>query len=423
MQVERQGSPPQPEASRFDDEVAAAAVPVAAGGSLLMALVGLAHLVIMPPSYRLPLTWLTLGVSAALMLGFGLLRGRKLPHGWGHPVVVLAGALLLVPGVALVAWSQAPRETVNLMLLVLAGGVVLLSYGWWLVLVGLAWFSFAAVVSMAPPHRDWVHFGSAFLGVSVLSLVLVTIRLRTYRRLFSREAALAAALEDMRRSNEALEQFAYVVSHDLQAPIRAVAGYASILREDAAPADDESRVALDGIERSASYMNELVRDLLEYARVGNRGGTFGDVDLDATLDLVLVNLKDEITRQDAEIVRSRLPKVRGDQLQLVQVLQNLVANALKFHGSDAPRVQVGARRQDNGWVISVTDNGIGIDPRFHDRLFKVFERLHSRADYPGTGIGLATCKRVVERHGGRIWIESSEGQGATFSFSLPSESP
>jgi len=157
--------------------------------------------------------------------------------------------------------------------------------------------------------------------------------------------------------------------------------------------------------------------------VGSRGGTFGVVDLEATLDLVLVNLKDEITRQDAEIVRSGLPKVRGDQLQLVQVLQNLVANALKFHGSDAPRVQIGARRQDNAWVVSVTDNGIGIDPRFHDRLFKVFERLHSRADYPGTGIGLATCKRVVERHGGRIWIESSEGHGATFSFSLPSESP
>jgi signal transduction histidine kinase len=408
------------DASRLDDEVAASALPISMGGGWLMVLVGLAHLLVLPPNYRVPMMWITEGI-AALLLVFRLgLQFRRLPRGWGHPFVVFMGALLLVPGMALMAWSVAPRESVNLMLVVLAGGVVLLSYGWMLVLIALAWFGYAAIVTLAPANQDWVHYGSAFLGVSVLALVLVTIRLSMFERLYSREAALASTLQDLQRSNEALEQFAYAVSHDLQAPIRAISGYAAILRDEHADAlDDESRGCVGQIERGATHMGELVRDLLDYARVGSRGAEFRDVALDAVLDRALENLSIELSRQGAQVVREPLPKVSGDELQLVQLFQNLVGNAVKFHGDAAPVVRITARREGATFVVSVSDNGIGISPEYHERVFRVFERLHSGATYPGTGIGLATCQRVVERHGGRIWVDSVEGQGATFSFSLP----
>lgn len=406
--------------ARLDDEVAVSALPVSLGGGLLMLLIAGAHLIVLPPSYRVPMAWLSAAVGALLLVFCGLLQLRHLPRGWGHAFVVFVGVLMLVPGVALVAWSMSPRESVNLMLVVLAGGAVLLSHAWLLGLIALAWFSYAAIVTVAPAGQEWVHYGSAFLAVSVLALLLVTIRLRMFERLYSREAALASTLKELQRSNEALEQFAYAVSHDLQAPIRAIAGYATILRQDhEAELVDESRACVGKIESSAVHMGELVRDLLEYARVGSRGVEFKPVALDAALDRALDNLRGDVARQGAEVVREPLPRVSGDELQLVLLFQNLVGNAIKFHGAEAPRVKVSALRRGPHWIVTVADNGIGIAADYHESIFRVFERLHSGSTYPGTGIGLATCKRVVERHGGQIWVESAEGQGAAFSFSLP----
>lgn len=154
--------------------------------------------------------------------------------------------------------------------------------------------------------------------------------------------------------------------------------------------DDEARACVARIEKSAVHMAELVRDLLEYARVGSRGAEFKPVALDVALDRALANLSVELSRQGAEVSREPLPRVR-----------------------------ITARREGEQWIVSVADNGIGVSPEYHERIFRVFERLHSGDAYPGTGIGLATCKRVVERHGGHLWLESAEGQGATFSFSLP----
>jgi len=420
MGRERHGLSVRLDGARLDDEVGASALPVSLAGGLLMLLIASAHLIVLPPNYRTPMAWLSAAVGLLLLLFRGVMQLKALPRGWGHAYVAFVAVLMLVPGVALVAWSMDPRESVNLMLVVLAGGVVMLSHGWLLVLIAVAWFAYAAIVTVAPASRDWVHYGSAFVAVSVLSLILVSIRLRMFERLYSREAALASTLKDLQRSNEALEQFAYAVSHDLQAPIRAIAGYATIVREEHdAELCDESRACVGHIEQSAVHMGELVRDLLEYARVGSRGAEFTPVALDAALDRALDNLRDDLARHGAEVLREPLPKAVGDELQLVQLFQNLVGNAIKFHGSEAPKVRVSARREGKCWIVSVADNGIGIAPEYHERIFRVFERLHSGSAYPGTGIGLATCKRVVERHGGQIWLESVEGQGATFSFSIP----
>ncbi len=400
------------DAARLDDEVAVSSLPISLGGGLLLVLVGLAHLVVLPASYRVQMAWLTLAVGALLLLLRGVLLLRPLPRGWGHAFVAFVGVLLIAPGVALLAYSQDARHSVNLMLVVLGGGAVMLSFGWLLVVQALAWFSYSALVALAPAGQEWVHFGSAFLAVSVLAFVLVAIHRSMFERLYSREAALASTLKDLQRSNEALEQFAYAVSHDLQAPIRSISSYAAVLRDEHAPSlDDEARACVVRIEKSAVHMAELVRDLLEYARVGSRGAEFKAVALDVVLDRALANLSGELSRQSAEVSREPLPKVQGDEVQLVQLFQNLVGNAIKFHGEAAPRVHIAARREGEAWIVSVADNGIGVAPEYHERIFRVFERLHSGDAYPGTGIGLATCKRVVERHGGHIWLESTEGQG------------
>ena len=408
------------DAARLDEEVAHAAPLICtwAGGLLLVE--GLAHLLILSPAYRAGMTWLTVGVGVLLLILRGVLQVRAVPRGCGHVVAFLLGVLLLVPGIALLVWSHEARHVTNLMIIVLGGGVLFLSFRWLVALLAVAWAGYVAAVVAAPADQQWVHFGSAFVGVSVLALLLVAVHLRLFERLFSREAALASTLADLRRSNEALEQFAYVVSHDLQAPIRAISGYAAVLRDEVGAAPGEAgRDIVDRIEASARHMGDLVRDLVEYGRVGSRGAEFRPVPLDQALDRALSNLAGELEAQKAEVQREPLPTVQGDEVQLVQLFQNLIANAIKFHGAAPPRVRVSALREGRDWAISVADNGIGIPPEFHERVFRVFERLHAGTTYPGTGIGLATCKRVVERHGGTIHVDSHEGAGATFTFRLP----
>ncbi len=234
------------------------------------------------------------------------------------------------------------------------------------------------------------------------------------------EEALKKYAIELGRSNAELQQFAYVASHDLQEPLRMVASFTQLLAERyqgklGADADEFIGYAVDGARR----MQVLVNDLLAYSRVSTRAKEFVAVDCERVLQTVLANLEKTLQETRGQVTHDLLPTVQGDETQLWQVLQNLVGNALKFHGSEPPRVHVSAQQISGEWRFSVRDNGIGIDPQQADRIFLLFQRLHTRAEYPGTGMGLAISKKIVERHGGRIWVESEPGKGSTFYFSLP----
>jgi light-regulated signal transduction histidine kinase (bacteriophytochrome) len=234
------------------------------------------------------------------------------------------------------------------------------------------------------------------------------------------EEQLRQAAAELESSNAELEQFAYVASHDLQEPLRMVASYTQMLArrykgkldEDA---DEFISYAVDG----ATRMQALINDLLAYSRVGTRGRPFEPVDTTTLVDQVTADLSVAIDEADATVTRGPLPQVMGDPLQLGQLFQNLVSNAIKFRGEMRPEVRITADREGAAWRFGVQDNGIGIDPAYADRIFVIFQRLHTRAEYPGTGIGLAVCKKIVERHGGRIWVESHPGAGTTFYFTIP----
>jgi PAS domain S-box-containing protein len=236
------------------------------------------------------------------------------------------------------------------------------------------------------------------------------------------EQELAARAEELERSNKELEQFAYVASHDLQEPLRIVAGYAELLARRYGgsldqDADEFIGYMVDGVGR----MQRLINDLLHYSRVGTKGKEPVPTDLDRVLDEALGNLGSKIEETEAEVTADRLPTVPADEGQLVQLFQNLIGNAVKFHGDRRPRVHVGAERRNGEWELSVADNGIGIDADYRDQIFEIFQRLHARDEFEGTGIGLAICRKIVDRHGGRIWVESTPGRGSTFRFTIPAE--
>jgi PAS domain S-box-containing protein len=236
------------------------------------------------------------------------------------------------------------------------------------------------------------------------------------------QRAMVQAAEDLARSNAELQQFAYIASHDLQEPLRMVSSYLQLIQRRYqgqldAEADEFIYFAVDGANR----MKILINDLLAYSRVGTRTKSFVPTDCQDVLQQVLHNLIIALEEAGALVTTDPLPTVSGDSVQLEQLLQNLIANAVKFRGGQPPQVHVSAERHNGDWLFSVRDNGIGFAPQYQERIFTVFQRLHSAAQYPGTGIGLAICKKIVERHGGRIWAESQPGQGATFYFTLPAE--
>lgn len=231
---------------------------------------------------------------------------------------------------------------------------------------------------------------------------------------------LSLRAEELARSNAELEQFAYVASHDLQEPLRTVASYVQLLsRRYKGRLDADADDFIDFATEGALRMQRLIEDLLVYSRVGTRGSVFAEVESEEVFRSAIRALAEAVRESGAEVTHDPLPRVHGDAGQLAQLLQNLVGNALKFRGESPPRVHVSARRDDGGWRFSVTDQGIGIAPEHFERIFRVFQRLHGRAEFPGTGIGLAVCKKIVERHGGRIGVESAPGRGATFWFTLP----
>lgn len=234
------------------------------------------------------------------------------------------------------------------------------------------------------------------------------------------EDALKIKTEELTNSNKELEQFAYVASHDLQEPLRMISSYTQLLSKkykDKLDKDANEFIgfAVDGAKR----MQQLINDLLEFSRVGTRGKSFESVDLNQILTKAISNLKLLIQENNVEIKYGTLPIINGDSIQLIQVFQNLISNSIKYRSKEQPVIEIIVNQDDGSWVISIKDNGIGIDPKYSKRIFEIFQRLHTREEYEGTGIGLAVCKKIIERHGGKIWVESELNKGCIFSFSIP----
>jgi PAS domain S-box-containing protein len=250
--------------------------------------------------------------------------------------------------------------------------------------------------------------------------ILVTAAIRDITKRKKAEAHLLQKVEELNRSNEELGQFAYVVSHDLQEPLRMVASYTQLLSRRYkgkldSDADEFISFAVDG----ASRMQRLIQDLLAYSRVGTKGKDLLDTSSEDALQHALINLRGAIKDSGALVTHDALPAVLADEMQLIQLFQNLVGNAIKYQSPGVPRVHVSASKNGGKkWIFSVRDNGLGIDPQYFEKIFGMFQRLHKREEFAGTGIGLAICKKIVERHGGNISVESRPGQGSTFRFAL-----
>jgi PAS domain S-box-containing protein len=268
------------------------------------------------------------------------------------------------------------------------------------------------------PDHDLIHL----MGTIGAQLGGFIQRKQAEDELAATAAELRARATDLERSNADLEQFAYVASHDLSEPLRMVAGFVQLLQKRYegrldADADEFIGYTVDGVNR----MQALIDDLLAFSRVGRGDREPSDVDAGVVARRALDALSASLTETGADVEIGELPTVRADERELGQLFQNLISNGLKFHGDDTPRVRVTADAEDGGaeWRFAVADNGIGIEPRHAERIFKMFQRLHGRDAYPGTGIGLAICKKIVEHHGGRIWVEPNANAGSVFKFTLP----
>ena len=259
----------------------------------------------------------------------------------------------------------------------------------------------------------WLEAAGSLIGIAVQKFQL-------FDGLKRAKEDLKESVEELARSNTELEQFAYVASHDLQEPLRMITGYTSLLARRYRgkldkDADEFIGFAVDGAKR----MQAMINDLLAYSRIGSQGKEFAPTDSELIFDRTLVGLQVAIEESGAKVTRDPLPTVTGDGIQLGRLFQNLISNAIKYRNGNIPVVHVNCRQREHDWLFSINDNGIGIAPQHLERIFQIFQRLHTDDQYRGTGIGLASCKKIVERHGGKIWVESEPGQGSTFFFTIP----
>lgn len=225
---------------------------------------------------------------------------------------------------------------------------------------------------------------------------------------------------ELKRSNAELERFAYSVSHDLEQPLGTIVNFTQLLEHHyGKELDERAREYLGFIVDGGQRTRLMIDDLLTYSRVSTKGAEFETFNSEEALRRAIANLDAAISESHASVTSGDLPEVNGDAAQFVRLFQNLIGNGIKFRGREPPRVHVAAARRNGDVIFSVSDNGIGIDPKYFDRIFDIFQRLNRREEYPGTGVGLSICKRIVERHEGRIWVESQPGKGSTFYFSIP----
>jgi light-regulated signal transduction histidine kinase (bacteriophytochrome) len=274
---------------------------------------------------------------------------------------------------------------------------------------GTTWFELSASTLKAPPDGA-EHF-------------IVITRDVTERK--QAKQSLKEYADRLAHSNVQLERFAFVASHHLQEPLRTVISHLQLLESRYKDQlDDQAQTHIEYPVKAALHMRTLIRDLLNFSATESGRSVFTLTDCEVIVKQALEALQDIIEEKKGEVTHDPLPKVMADKVQLTQLFQNLIANAIKFHREDeAPRVHISASRSENAkaWRFSIRDNGIGIAPAYHERVFEIFERLHTREEYPGTGIGLAICRKIVERHGGRIWVRSEPGKGSTFHFTIPAE--
>jgi signal transduction histidine kinase len=312
-------------------------------------------------------------------------------------------------------------------------------------------FAAGMLFVVRPEHQWWTATAHNFAVVSTymvgaLTIVIITCAMqRARQRAIDRqieleremgeriqaEEALRKAHDELElrvqertaelaRSNAELQQFAYVASHDLQEPLRMVSNFTQLLAERYdGKLDSDGREFIAYAVEGATRMQTLVQDLLALSRVGTRGKNLEVVRLGEVVDRAVANLEFAIQENGASVTHDELPEVMADSLQMMQLFQNLIGNGIKFKGAEPPRVHISAARDGKEWTFSVRDNGIGFEPQYAERIFAVFQRLHSRDEYQGNGIGLAICRKIVERHQGRIWAESTPGSGTTFYFTMP----
>ncbi len=304
----------------------------------------------------------------------------------------------------------------------------------WLVLVGLVGLGVAWLMGTRLLHEPILGLVEAAeaIGRGELAVRLHektrTVELDRLAQAFNRMAegleerqrGLVQKTQELQNSNRDLEQFAYVASHDLQEPLRKITSFSDLLvKRYAGQFDETGQRYINYMVDGARRMSQLINHLLTYSRLGTHGKAFARMAVGEALDMALDNLQMALEETGATVRRDALPVVTADAAQITQLFQNLVGNALKYRNQAAPVVTVSAARLENAWEIRVADNGLGIAVQHHERIFRMFQRLHTAKEYPGVGIGLSFCKRIVERHGGRIWVESEAGQGSTFHFTLP----
>jgi PAS domain S-box-containing protein len=278
--------------------------------------------------------------------------------------------------------------------------------------------------SVSDGHYRWMEAIKTPVRNQTGAVVGLLSNERDITRLKRTEEELTNTVEELGRSNAELEQFAYVTSHDLQEPLRSISGYLALLqRRYEGRLDAEADTFITRAVAAVDRLQALIQSLLAYSRVGSRGKPFEPTDCEAVLQRTLTNLRAAISESGAAVTHDPLPTVMADGSQLEQVFQNLIGNAIKFRSDAVPSIHLGVehcQNQERGeGRFSVSDNGIGIDPQYAERIFGIFQRLHTRSEYSGTGIGLSICQRIVERHGGRIWVASEPGAGAVFCFTIP----
>jgi len=255
------------------------------------------------------------------------------------------------------------------------------------------------------------------LGIDITKRRKTEEQLKKYQ--YHLEELVNERTHELKETFKDLEQFVYVASHDLREPLRTITSFTQLLsKRYKDKLDDDANEYIKFAVDGAHIMDELIGDLLSYSGVGTRGKAFKMTDCREVLDNIIFGLQASIQESGAKITHNNLPTVMVDSSQFIQLLQNLIGNAIKFHGEKPPRIHISTKQEDNKWVFSVKDNGIGIDPKYFNQIFEIFKRLHTREEYSGSGIGLAICKKIVERHGGQIWVESEVGKGSTFYFTI-----